>query len=156
MGKIAKIIICVVICLGVGLASGATTASGITEWYAFLNKPFFNPPNWIFAPVWTILYTMMGIAAGLVWDKGLDHPGVKGALGIFTIQFIFNAMWSVVFFGMRQPLAALFVIVTLWILIVLTIKRFGALNKTSSLLLIPYLLWVSFATVLNFSIWWLN
>lgn len=156
MSLLVKIIICVVVCLGVGLASGASTANGITEWYAFLNKPFFNPPNWLFAPVWTILYTMMGVSAGLIWDKGFDKLGVKSALSIFVAQFILNTLWSFVFFGMRQPLYALFVIIALWILILLTINKFNKLNKTAGLLLIPYLLWVSFATILNFSIYWLN
>jgi len=156
MNLAIKIIICVVLCLGIGLTSGAATASGITEWYAFLNKPFFNPPNWLFAPVWTILYTMMGVAAALVWHQGINHDGVKSALIIFGVQMVFNALWSTVFFGMRQPLYALFVIVTLWILIALCISKFNKINKTAGLLLVPYLLWVSFATVLNFSIYWLN
>lgn len=156
MNLIIKIIICVFLCLVIGFTSGMATASGITEWYAFLNKPFFNPPNWLFAPVWSILYAMMGIAAALVWHKGLNSDGVKSALLIFVVQMVFNALWSIVFFGMRQPLYALFVIITLWILIVLCISKFNKINKTAGLLLIPYLLWVSFATILNFSIYWLN
>ena len=156
MNRTLKIIIAVVVCLLVGFLSGFSTQSSITEWYAFLNKPSFNPPNWLFAPVWTILYILMGIAAGLVWHKGWEAPGVKAALGIFTLQLLLNGSWSVVFFGLRQPMAALIIILVLWTLILWCILRFLKLHKVAGYLLIPYLLWVSFATLLNYSIVALN
>jgi len=151
-----KIIICVVACTVIGVLSGFSTASTIDGWYATLNKPPFNPPNWIFAPVWTILYAMMGVAAALVWDQGLEKPAVRAALWLFVAQGLLNAAWTPIFFGMQQLLFALVVILTLWVLIVLCIRKFKAINATAGYLLIPYLLWVSFATLLNASIWYLN
>lgn len=151
-----KIIICVLICMGVGFASGFSTASSIDGWYATLNKPPFNPPNWIFAPVWTLLYAMMGVAVALVWDKGLDRADVKSALLFFVLQFILNAIWTPIFFGQQQLLIALAVIITLWVLLFICIRKFKGVDNLSGNLLIPYLLWVSFATILNFSIWYLN
>jgi len=154
--KITRILITVAICLFVGFLSSFATQSSISDWYVSLNKPSFNPPNWIFAPVWTTLYVLMGIAAGIIWNKGSYHKWVKTALYHFMFQLIFNAAWSIVFFGMRSPGYALLVIIILLILIVLTIRWFRIINKTAALLLIPYLLWVSFATILNYSIWVLN
>jgi len=154
--KIIRILIAVVICLFVGFLSSFATQSSISDWYISLNKPRFNPPNWIFAPVWTVLYVLMGIAAGIVWNKGSYHKWVKTAMYHFIFQLIFNAAWSIVFFGMRSPGLGLIVIVILLTLIVLTIRWFRIINKTAALLLIPYLLWVSFATILNYSIWVLN
>ncbi len=139
-----------------GFLSGYATKASIIDWYPTLNKPSFNPPNKIFAPVWTVLYTMMGIAAGIVWAKGFHHVWVKTALYHFIFQLLFNALWSIVFFGLKQPLLALFVIIVLLTLIILTIKWFNVVNKTAAYLMIPYLLWVCFATVLNYKIWELN
>jgi len=154
--KIIRILIAVAVCLLVGFLSSFATQSSISDWYVSLNKPSFNPPNWLFAPVWTTLYILMGIAAGIIWNKGSYHKWVKTALYHFIFQLIFNAAWSFVFFGMRSPGYALLVIIFLLILIVLTIKWFRIINRTAALLLIPYLLWVSFATILNYSIWVLN
>lgn len=151
-----KIVLSVAVCLVIGAIGAFATQASINDWYTTINKPFFNPPNWIFAPVWTILYTMMGIAAALVWHQGLAKEGVKSALIVFVVQFILNALWSTVFFGMRQPLYALFVIIALWIMLLLCIQKFMKINKTAGSLLVPYLLWISFATILNFSIYWLN
>lgn len=151
-----KIIISVLICMGIGFASGFSTASSIDGWYATLNKPFFNPPNWIFGPVWTLLYAMMGVAVALVWDKGLDKSIVKNALILFVVQLILNALWTPIFFGQKQLLFALAVIVTLWVLIFICIRKFKIIDNLAGNLLIPYILWVSFATILNFSIWYLN
>ncbi len=139
-----------------GFLSGYATKASIIDWYPTLNKPSFNPPNKIFAPVWTVLYTMMGIAAGIVWAKGFHHVWVKTALYHFIFQLLFNALWSIVFFGLKQPLLALLVIIVLLTLIILTIKWFKVVNKTAAYLMIPYLLWVCFATVLNYKIWELN
>jgi tryptophan-rich sensory protein len=139
-----------------GFLSSFATRAAIIDWYPSLNKPFFNPPNEIFAPVWVILYVMMGVAAGLVWAKGFHHVWVKTALYHFIFQLLFNALWSIIFFGLKQPLLALFVILILLILILLTIKWFKVVDKTAAYLMIPYLLWVCFATVLNYKIWELN
>ncbi len=150
------IIIAVAICMVIGFLSGFATQSSVNTWYVGLNKPIFNPPNWLFAPVWTVLYIMMGIAAGIVWAKGFYHLWVKTALYHFGFQLLLNATWSVVFFGLREPFWAFIVIITLLILIVLTIRWFKVVSKIAALLLIPYLLWVCFATVLNYKIWELN
>ncbi len=155
-GTITKILIAVGVCLLIGFLSGFATQSSVNDWYVTLNKPSFNPPNWVFAPVWTVLYILMGVAAGIVWSKGFYHLWVKTALYHFGFQLLLNAFWSILFFGLKNPLAALFVILTLLVLIILTIKWFRIVSKTAALLMIPYLLWVSFATVLNFSIWQLN
>lgn len=151
-----KVIICVAICMVVGFLSGFSTASSIEGWYATLNKPPFNPPNWIFGPVWTVLYIMMGVAAALVWEAGWDRPEVKAALGLFVAQFALNAVWTPIFFGMEQLLFALAVILILWVFIFICIRKFRAIKPLAGNLLIPYILWVSFATLLNFSIWYLN
>jgi len=157
MSKTIKIIIAVVICLSVGYASGMATQSSIQTWYPTLTKPFFNPPNWIFAPVCTILYIMMGISAGLIWSIKRQSPDlVKNALLLFSIQLILNAIWSFLFFGLNNTLLALIEILLLGLLILETIKKFKPIDALAAKLMIPYLLWVGFATILNGSIWWLN
>ncbi len=154
--KLGYIIIAVTVCLVIGFLSSFATQSSVNDWYVGLNKPGFNPPNWIFAPVWTLLYIMMGVAAGIVWAKGFYHIWVKTALYHFGFQLLLNAAWSIVFFGFRQPFWALIVILTLLILLLLTIKWFRVVSSLAALLLVPYLLWVCFATVLNYKIWELN
>jgi benzodiazapine receptor len=120
-------------------------------------KPSFNPPDWIFAPVWSMLYIMMGIAAGLVWDR-IDHEkeAVSKALLFFAIQLALNMLWSFLFFGLHNPLLALVEIVLLLLMIYETFMKFRKIDKIAGLLFIPYLLWVAFAAVLNATIWWLN
>ena len=154
--KLPKILIAVLVCLGIGFFSGFATQSSIDTWYLTLKKPSFNPPDWIFAPVWTILYILMGIAAGIVWSKGYYHKWVKTAMYHFIFQLLFNGLWSIVFFGFRSPGLAFLVIIILLVLILLTYKWFKIVSKTAAYLLIPYLVWVVFATILNFSIWQLN
>lgn len=154
--KIGYIVIAVTVCLVIGFLSSFATQSSVNDWYVGLNKPGFNPPNWIFAPVWTLLYIMMGVAAGIVWAKGFYHIWVKTALYHFGFQLLLNATWSIVFFGFRQPFWALIVILTLLILLLLTIKWFRVVSSLAALFLVPYLLWVCFATVLNYKIWELN
>ncbi len=157
MQKYLRIIYCVTICLVIGYLSGIVTQSSIKTWYLTLAKPFFNPPNWVFAPVWTLLYIMMGIAAGLVWNEiDKNEKAVKNALKFFVIQLGLNSLWSFLFFGLRNPLLALIEIVLLWLIIYETYKFFKPINSIASKLLIPYLAWVTFASVLNFSIFWLN
>jgi len=151
-----KIALSIGICLLVGFLSGFATQSAVGDWYGTLTKPFLNPPNWIFGPVWTVLYLLMGLSAGLVWSKGFHHKWVKTALYHFGFQLILNGLWSIVFFGFKNPLFGLLVVIALWILILLTIKWFRVVSKQAAYLLYPYLAWVSFATYLNFSIWLLN
>lgn len=139
-----------------GALGSLATISKIPTWYASLDKPFFNPPNWIFSPVWTTLYILMGIAAWLVWQKGWEKKEVKTALLIFMAQLVLNAVWSFIFFGQQQLLLAFFEIILLWLLIVLTIVKFWPLSRWAGWLLTPYLAWVSFASFLNLSVWWLN
>ncbi|MCM0665069.1 MULTISPECIES: TspO/MBR family protein [Flavobacterium] len=157
MNKFVKIAIALVICLTVGYSASLVTRPSIETWYVTLEKPVFNPPNWIFMPVWTVLYIFMAIAAALVWDRIKEHTEeVKKALLFFIIQLILNAIWSYLFFGLKNPMLALVEIVLLWLMIYETYLKFVKINKTSGYLLIPYLAWVGFATVLNASIWWLN
>lgn len=151
-----RISIAIVVCLLIGFLGSIATQASVDDWFTTLEKPFFNPPNWLFAPVWSVLYVMMGIAAGLVWYRGLHHVWVKTALYHFLFQLFLNLSWSVVFFGLQRPFWALLVIVALIILLVLTIRWFKIADKKAAYLLIPYLLWVVFAAALNFEIWRLN
>ncbi len=154
--KLTYIVVTVSACLIIGFLASFATQSSVNDWFISLNKPSFNPPNWIFAPVWAILYVMMGIAAGLVWAKGFHHLWVKTALYHFGFQLLLNAFWSIIFFGLKKPFWGLLVIIALLILLALTIKWFKVVNKTAALLLIPYFLWICFATVLNYKIWVMN
>lgn len=144
------------ICLAIGFLSSIATQSSVNDWYLSLNKPSFTPPNWLFAPVWTALYIMMGIAAGIIWSKGYHHIWVKTALYHFVFQLLLNALWSIVFFGLKNPLAGMVVILALLTMIILTIKWFKVISKPAALLMIPYVLWVAFAAALNYKIWELN
>lgn len=157
MNKLTRILAIVVTCLAVGYFSSLVTKSNIVTWFPTLVKPSFNPPNWIFAPVWTMLYIMMGIAAGLVWNRiDFEKEAVKKALIFFAIQLALNALWSYLFFGLKNPMLALIEIVLLWLMIYETYIKFAKIDKIAGYLFIPYLAWVSFATILNASIWWLN
>lgn len=130
------------------------TTPNIAGWYVNLNKPFFSPPNWLFAPVWTILYLMMGIAIYLIWSQqGIKFNKTQIP---FYLQLILNAGWSIIFFGYHFLLGALLVIIILWLLIINCLVKFKKVSLTAMWLLIPYLLWVSFASLLNFSFWYLN
>jgi benzodiazapine receptor len=151
---IVKFVIILIICLSAGLIGSLFTAPAIPVWYAALEKPFFTPPEWLFAPVWTSLFVLMSISATLVWRSG--HTETRNALGIFSIQLILNALWSWAFFGLRSPFAGLIEIVFLWIAILITIKVFFRISRTAGYLLIPYILWVTLALLLNFFIWRLN
>jgi Tryptophan-rich sensory protein (mitochondrial benzodiazepine receptor homolog) len=154
--RIVYIAISVAVCLLIGFLSSIATQSSVNDWYVTLNKPGFTPPNALFAPVWTILYILMGVSAGIVWSKGYHHIWVKTALYHFVFQLLFNALWSIVFFGLKNPLLGLIVILILLSLIMLTIKWFRVISKPAALLLVPYLLWVAFASALNYKIWELN
>ena len=154
--RLLRIVIAVFICLLIGFLGSVATQTSIHTWYPTLHKPSFTPPNWVFAPAWSILYILMGIAAGIVWSKGFYHKWVKTALYHFGFQLLLNAAWSIFFFGLQNPLIALLDIIALFILLLFTIKWFKVVNKTAAYLLIPYILWVAYATVLNYGIWQLN
>ncbi len=132
------------------------TASSIPNWYATLNKPFFNPPNWIFGPVWTVLYFLMAMSLYKVWKKAKKNKAATKWVKVFYVHLVFNALWSIVFFGMKQTGLGFVVILILWAMILYLIKSAKKISAVSSYLLYPYLAWVSFATLLNLFIWRLN
>jgi len=144
-----KLIFAIVICQAAGIIGSFFTLAAIPTWYAALTKPSFNPPSWVFGPVWTILYTLMGISLYLVWKN-------KSAVKLFVWQLIANSLWSIIFFGMKNIPLALIEIIILLVLIFATIMKFYKINKAAAYLLIPYFLWGSFATFLTYSIWILN
>jgi tryptophan-rich sensory protein len=154
--EIISLIVAIITCEAAGIVGSIFTASKIPTWYKGLIKPALNPPSWVFGPVWTTLYLLMGIALYIIWKKGLNTEGVKFALTIFAVQLILNALWSIVFFNMENLGLALINIVLMWISILWTIVLFYRLSPTAGLLLIPYILWVSFASYLNYAIWTLN
>jgi len=139
-----------------GLIGSLTTETGDGSWYAQLEKPVFNPPGWAFGVVWPLLYTLMGIAAWLVWREGWSRHVVKVALGWFAAQLVLNAIWTPVFFGGEAPFAGLVVISFLFAAILITTHRFWRVSRVAGLLLVPYILWVAFAIALNAAIWMLN
>jgi translocator protein len=145
----------IAICFGVAAAGAWFTRGSVTTWYPTVSKPAWNPPAWLFGPVWTVLYVMMAIAAWLVWRRA-GFSGASGALGIFALQLALNAAWSPLFFGMRNPAAGLVDIAALWIAIGATLIAFWRVLPPAAVLLLPYWLWVSFATALNFAIWRMN
>lgn len=151
-----KLLITVTLSLLAGAIGSLFTVSAIQEWYPILIKPALNPPSWILAPVWTTLYIMMGVAAFLIWKRGGEFKNVALPLSLFAVQLVLNALWSIVFFGMNNPKLAFFEILLLWIAILATIISFMKISRTAGWLLVPYLLWVSFASYLTFSIWMLN
>lgn len=132
------------------------TMDAVKTWYPGLNAPFFKPPNWIFGPVWSILYTAMAVAAFLVWRKGWNHRGVKMALMLYAIQLVLNSIWSLLFFKWHLMGFALVEIILLLFCIILTFINFRRIDKVAGWLFIPYIAWVSFATILNGGFWWLN
>ncbi len=155
--KIPQLIFSIGLCLGAGVLGSFFTVQSIPTWYQTLNKPLLSPPNWIFAPVWTTLYILMGISLYLVLISKFKDKNYKNkALTIFGIQLILNAVWSIIFFGFKNPALAFVDIAALWVAIILTIKVFYKINKLAGNLLIPYLLWVTFATFLNLTIVILN
>lgn len=156
MKKALRILVFVLVCLLAGFIGSIFTTPSIPGWYAGLTKPSFNPPNWIFAPVWTTLYVLMGLSAFLVYEKGPKKRDVGTALAIFAVQLVLNALWSIIFFGAHLILGAAVLIVILWAMIVITIGLFSRISRAAAYLLVPYILWVSFATVLNISLYVLN
>lgn len=154
--NIFKLLVSVLFCQFVGAIGSIFTASSLENWYFLLRKPTFTPQSWVFFPAWTILYTLMGISLYLVWKKGLQEKETKIGLFIFGIQLGLNVLWSSLFFGLRSPYYAFVEIILLWIAIFATILQFRKISKTASYLLFPYILWVSFAALLNYYLWILN
>lgn len=151
-----KLVISLGVCYLAAFAGSFFTTPKIPTWYAALARPGFAPPDWVFGPVWIFLYTLMGVSAFLIWQDQGNVAEKKVALAIFLAQLVVNAFWSFAFFGLMSPLAGFVVILVLLSLIVATIQKFDRISRAAGLLLIPYLLWVSFAAILNFSIWRLN
>lgn len=156
MKNVFKLVFAIVACESAGLIGSIFTSPAIPGWYAGLIRPEIAPPNWIFGPVWTTLFALMGIAAFLVWKNGRDRQEVKIALIIFGGQLILNTLWSIIFFGLHNPGAALLEIVFLWLAILATIIAFARISRPAAWLLAPYILWVSFAAYLNYSFVLLN
>lgn len=154
--SVFKLIFSIAVCQSAGLIGTVFTVSSIENWYNLLNQPSLRPPNWLFGPVWTTLYTLMGISLYWILIKETKKKEVREALKLFTVHLVFNATWSIVFFGMQNLPLSLINIAILWILIVMVMIRFYKIDKKASLILIPYLAWVSFASILNFSIFLLN
>lgn len=154
--EIPKLIISILIPLIAGFIGSIATMSSIPTWYASLAKPAWAPPNWVFGPVWTTLYILMGIALFLVWRKGLERQDVKVAISIFGVQLVLNVLWSIIFFGFQSILGGLIEIVFLWIAILATIIVFYRISKAAGILLIPYIIWVTIALYLNYTLYLLN
>ena len=153
MNKAIKLIISILLSLSAGAIGSIFTSSSIPTWYSTLNKPVFNPPNYLFGPVWTVLYILMGISLYLIWTNKKKN---KTALTIFGIQLFLNTLWSIIFFGLKNIPAAFIEIILLWAAILYTITVFYKINKNAAYILIPYLAWVSFAAILNFYLLILN
>jgi benzodiazapine receptor len=156
MKNTLKLVAAVALPLAVGFVAGRVTAPAVLAWYPALAKPSFTPPSWVFAPVWTVLYVAMGVAAWLVWRRGLAAPGVEEALGVFVLQLALNGLWSVLFFGLRSPAAGLLDIAALWLALLVCTVLFFRQSAPAGWLLVPYVAWVSYAGALNASIWALN
>jgi benzodiazapine receptor len=153
---IIKFIVSIVVCQAAGIIGSLFTTPAIPTWYAGLNKPVFTPPNWLFAPVWTTLYLLMGISLFLIWNKTHTNPKARLGIAVFAGQLVFNILWSIAFFGLQSPLLGVIVIVMLVVLICSTIVVFIRVQRIAAILLIPYLLWTGFATALNIALFVLN
>jgi len=156
MNNTLKLIIAIAIPLIVGGTSGFFTATGVESWYQTIARPTWNPPGWLFGPVWTTLYVMMGISLFLVWKEDASVELKKIGIALFAVQLVLNFFWSFIFFDQHQIGWALVEIAAMWVFILLTIFAFAQVNKAAAWLLVPYISWVSFATILNYTIWQLN
>lgn len=154
MGNPLKLILSLALPQLAGGLGALFTFSSVRDWYQTLNRPSWNPPNWIFGPVWTTLYVLMGIACYLIWKS--EHPQKKQLLTLYFIQLGLNVLWSPAFFGAESPILGLMVIIPLWVMILVCVIQFRKVSHWASGLMVPYLLWVTFATVLNFTLWQLN
>lgn len=151
-----KLLAAIVICNFAGIIGSLVTTTGEGSWYAAIEKPSFNPPGFVFGPVWTTLYILMGISLYLIWMEGTGRREVRLALIFFSTQLVLNALWTFLFFGLQSPFLGLVEIIILWLFIVATIVAFYRFNKTAAFLMVPYLAWVTFAAFLTYSIWILN
>jgi tryptophan-rich sensory protein len=156
MKQFGKLVCSVCVCLLTGFLGSFFTMDSVATWYSDLSRPSFAPPNWTFGLVWPILYIMMGISAFLIWNSGLDKRQVKIALGLFLLQLVLNGLWTPIFFGLHMIAFALVELVLLWLAILLTILAFWRISKPATIFLFPYIIWVSFAVVLNTAFWHLN
>ena len=154
--SIWKLIIAILICESTGILSGLIANTGMNPWFDALNKPSWNPPAFLFAPVWTLLYLLMGISLWLIWKSNTPAPQKINAIILFALQLFLNFWWSIIFFNFHSPAFALVNIILMLILILLTIISFSKHSKPAAWLLVPYMAWVSFATILNYTIWVLN
>jgi benzodiazapine receptor len=156
MVNVIRLIICIIASFAAGGIGSLFTFKAIPTWYAGLKKPPYTPPNWVFGPIWTTLYILMGISVFLVWQKGLATDGAMLAFILFWIQLAFNALWSVIFFGMKSKEGGVIIIIVLWLLILATIIASFRVSGWAGALLIPYIVWVSIASYLNIGVWLLN
>jgi len=154
--EILKLGVSIVVCQLAGFVDSLFTTPSIPTWYATINKPSFTPPNSIFGPVWTSLFLLMGVSAYLIWRKGITVENVKIALYIFIAQLVLNVLWSILFFGLHSPFYAFIEIIILWLVILATFVSFIKISKPAGILLLPYLIWVAFAAILNYNLWKLN
>ena len=154
--SIWKLIIAILICEAIGFTSGLIGSAAMNTWFDNLQKPSWNPPGYLFAPVWTLLYALMGIAFWLIWKNEAPESKKRSAYFVFALQLFLNFWWSIIFFRFQSPFFALIEILLLLAMILLTIFHFAKISKTAAYLLVPYVLWVSFASVLNYTIWSLN
>ncbi len=156
--RVSQVVFAIVVCELAGIAGSVFTVSSVSSWYVTLLKPALNPPSWVFGPVWTLLYLLMGISVFLVWENKSEITAMdrKRGLILFFVQLVLNMLWSIFFFGLHNPTLALYDIVALWIAILATMVSFYKISRTAMYLLLPYILWVSFAVYLNYSIVALN
>lgn len=155
MPRFFPLIISILIANAAGFIGAIFTSNSVDTWYRTIERPPLSPPNWVFGPVWTILFVLMGIAAYIVWKKS-SGKNRRIALGVYGFQLVLNTLWSIIFFGLQSPQWAFVEIIVLWLSIALTIALFARISKIAAWLLVPYILWVSFASYLNYSIWMLN
>ncbi len=155
IAKLSKLVVSLVLPIGLGSIAGAFTAKAIPEWFATLNKPSFNPPSYLFGPVWTVLYILMGVSMFLIWNTPKTELRQK-ALIVFGVQLFFNFWWSILFFSFHAIFLSVIDILLVWVLIIFMITLFKKIKPVAAYLQIPYLLWVTFATILNISIYYLN
>lgn len=156
LNNLLRLAASVIIALSAGAIGSIFTSASLFTWYAGIAKPSFNPPDWVFGPVWTLLFVLMAISLFLVWKKGTHKKAVRIALFIYAVQLLLNILWSALFFGLQNPFFAFLEIIVLWAAILLTIVFFHRISRPAAWLLVPYLLWVSFAAVLNITIYLLN
>jgi len=151
-----RLLVSIFMCQLAGIIGSIATYPSIPGWYASLDKPWFTPPNWVFGPVWITLFTLMGVSLYMVWDKGLKKEETRTAIKVFGAQLSLNALWSILFFGLRNPLLAFIEILPLWISIAISMLLFYRISRPAGILLVPYLAWVSLASMLNYYMWILN